>query len=202
MLQFMSEIPEEKETAFRKETALFIREFIKVTYQGQNSHLLQLYIQRMLRQFHLTGLFEVGYILNEVFLRGLNFTRNGREISNLEGWIKVAALNVIRELKRREDKTTLLDLEIFDPPDPASIPSDFDETDSWLVRRALDFLQPEDQEILKLVFFEKLSYQEIQRQLLSEGRDISMSSLRKRKERALKRLQETYFSQKYLQQDP
>lgn len=191
----MSEIQGEEE---RK----FVMGFLEAVDPKCDGSPLLAFIQRSLRQFHLDSLYDEDSVLHEVFLRGLKSVRNGKDIDNMQPWIKGAALNVIRELSRQEKKTVSLDIQNFDFLESASVPSlDSYESDFWLVRRALDFLLPEDQEILRLVFLENLSYQEIQKHLLGEGRDISMSSLRKRKERALKRLRETYFSQKRLQQD-
>lgn len=175
-----------------------------VIAKGDNSSLnIWISIRNMLRQFNLLNTYSESYILNVAYLRGIEAIQKGKTIVNPAGWIRVTAFNYVRELSRTQKKRYVeLDenhtqhclqdpsqLEDFEDADP---PSDRVQQ-MRIVRAALQKLQPLDQQVLKLKVIEGLSWKRISTILHNQGhKTYSVSTLRKRKSRALAKLHEQY----------
>lgn len=153
------------------------------------------FVNRLLQQFHLTGLYDPAYVLHAVYLRMHDYiwNRDG-DIRNLTPWVKGTAINIIRELSRRERKTdSIEDINQWEQMnDPAASPQ-FNINDEFaLIMLAFERLLPEDQRILRLATVEGLSYRDIRQTFVDQGQDIAEATLRKKKQRALKRLRDLY----------
>lgn len=156
------------------------------------------FISRILSQFHLTSLYDPAYVLHETYLRAFDYicgNKNGR-IHSPTPWIKATAVNVVRELSRRERKTdSTEDVKGWEQLEAQPSATDFNVShEITLIMLAFQRLPVEDQRILRLVLMEDRPYREIQQMYGSEGDDISEATLRKKKERALKRLRDIYHA--------
>ena len=153
-------------------------------------------ISRWLKQFRLEKSFGEYYIINEAYIRGENAIRKkGIQIKNPSAWMRATCYNIIRELSRKESRYYSL---LSDPIDESQTnnPKDSFNLDQELMRVKLSFqmLDDEDQEILNLKVVQGLSWSEISEEMNLRGIQLTNSALRKRKERALKRLREHYHN--------
>ena len=154
---------------------------------------LFIFITRLLSQYRISGLFSPPYIINEAYLRGEDLIRRkGQKIRNCSPWLRRTCFNVISELSRKEAKYLPLLLE------PAgqygkSDDHDFDlDQEMMCIKLAFQILDPADQELLNLKIVDGLSWKEIRKELGLRGINITETALRKRKERALKKLRDHY----------
>ena len=157
-------------------------------------------VTRLLIQFGISRLFGEAYVINEAYLRGDRLIRTkGIPIRNTSAWLRKTCFNIIRELKRGESKYSSLSFEIADKARQSDLKNsgfNFDlEREMMHVKLAFQMLEREDQEILNLKIVDGLSWKEIHRELElrnSQGSKVTVAALRKRKERALKKLREHY----------
>lgn len=155
--------------------------------------ILMTFIRRSLRQFHLDRYYTPAEILSEVYLRTLPKIQEGVEIESLLGWIRATAYNYIRELSRERRRFEQLeDYHLSHFVEVQHSPIDDEEIESKLaiVRQAFKRLTPKEQRLLQLKVFDGLSWQAIQ--CLEEYRNCTLTTLRKRKERILKKLHRLY----------
>jgi DNA-directed RNA polymerase specialized sigma24 family protein len=151
--------------------------------------LLHAFIRRTLINYRLIAIYCERDILNETFIRGSNTIRQGKKIVNLQPWIRGTCLNVIREISRREQQTE--SYEDYEPADPSPSTLDlmaFDE-ELTILQQKLQNIHPIDQIILDLKVVKGYSWDKVSQMLETEGfGSFTVGSLRKRKERAMKRL--------------
>jgi DNA-directed RNA polymerase specialized sigma24 family protein len=156
------------------------------------------FVRRYLAQFHLQNAFSEAYVLNEVYIRAhRTIVSKDTPILHVTAWVKSTAYNVVRELKRERshlpiDEETMGETmgETFSYAKP-----DTEETleqDLLLLHKALNELNSEDRRLIELKIIQDLSWQEIHVILVQEGSNTELSTLRKRKERAIARLRKTY----------
>ena len=161
---------------------------------SSSGRLICAFVQRELRNFHLHDLYGIAYILNEAYLRGRQKIQDGITIENPKAWIRSTSYNVIRELSRQEKKTVPLELHPEIESAPLIQDSDL-EIELSKLRLAFQMLSPKEQQILNLKIVEGLSYEEIATKLRIQGHgDYSIPSLRKLKERSLKRLRTLFHT--------
>jgi hypothetical protein len=152
------------------------------------------FIQRELRNFHLDKLYDVTYIINSSYLRGRQKIQDGVPIQNPTAWIRSVSFNVIRELSRQEKKTVPLDLHP-EIESPQCIQDSDLEIELSKLRLAFQMLPYKEQCVLNLKIVEGLSYEQISIKLRIQGQgDYSVLSLRKLKERSLKKLRTLFHS--------
>ncbi len=161
------------------------------------------FIKRSLRQFKLDGQLQESDILLEAYLRIRQKIESGESIQNMPAYLNRFAFNIIREKSKKQKKSEDLHIRLINNghghPDTTS---GTDNTDSYkmnILIKALEKLKPEDFELIQLRIVKGLSWNEISEYLNSSKHNennkyISASGLRKRGERALKRLREAYFS--------
>lgn len=156
------------------------------------------YVIRLLRQYNISGLFSPPYIINEAYLRGENLIRKKRQkISNYSAWLRRTCFNIIRELSRKEVKYLPLLAEPIQDSGKNDVNNvidyDFDlDREMMCVKLAFQILEPDDQELLNLKIVDGLSWKEIRKELSIRGIHFTETALRKRKERALKKLRDNY----------
>lgn len=160
------------------------------------------FILRKLNQCNLrnTEPFEV---LSEVYERGINSLKSGQKIDNPIGWIWKVTFYVIVHKVRQEVKKDRHSVE-FDLIKYKIISDNYEDdfaldnsvhTKRKLAQQAFYKLEPQEQKILDLRLFQKLSWDKVSEALASEGEKIqSNATLRKRGQRATERLRKIYLS--------
>jgi RNA polymerase sigma factor (sigma-70 family) len=155
------------------------------------------FIRRLLRQFGLHKIYAEADILSEIYVRGYKLTQGGVIIVNPHAWSKSTAFNIVRELSRKhrqkERRFEELTENTWDKSEHPPIEADA-KTDVAILHRALQELEPEEQRLLTLKIVDELSWVEIRNLLSLEGKTVSEATLRKQKERALKKLRRIYHS--------
>lgn len=172
----------------------FATEYEKLIKSEATSLPLFAFLRRNLSQHHLNGFHTEAEVLSEVYLRAYKrIHQEGVEILKPAAWTKVTALNVIREWRRKTQRCVPLEREIEQeepPPDPDSTL----QTDLEVLKRALQQLDAEQQELLNLKIVQGLSWKEIQHLFALRGKTVSEEALRQQKARALKKLRQTFRS--------
>jgi DNA-directed RNA polymerase specialized sigma24 family protein len=177
-------------------------EFTGLMGASQQSTLMA-FTRRLLIQFHLDQLYSENDVLNEVYLRGVKQIESGTEIKLPSAWIKRTAFNVIRELSRTQKRYESAELDQLPALEqPSALTLDFpDESDVRQLLASFKTLSKSDQEILQLRLINNLSWQEVSQRLEARtGTLQDIQSLRKRGERALRRLRKEYLTR--LNQQP
>lgn len=178
-------------------TIQFITDFLEL--QNPNSstgRLMYAFLRRTLRAFHLETNYREAYILHEAFLRGLTQIQKGQLIRNPSAWLRSTAYNIVRELKRDQQKSVSFEDYMLEVQQPAVSPEDL-EDDLATMRLSYQLLSKVDQRLLNLKIVEGRPWSEIRVILRQEGYgDHDEAKLRKRKERALIRLRKKYHALK------
>ncbi|WP_036489762.1 RNA polymerase sigma factor [Myxosarcina sp. GI1] len=161
------------------------------------------FIKRSLRQFKLDGQLQESDILLDSYLRVRKKIESGESIQNMPAYLNRVAFNIIREKSKKQKKSEDLHIRLINNehghPDTTS---ETDGSDSYQITsllKALEELKSEDFELIQLRIVKGLSWNEISDYLNSSQdnenqKKLSTRTLRKRGERALKRLREAYFS--------
>ena len=176
--------------------------------QGDKHHRRLLFrIQRTLGQFHLQTQLEGSDVLIEAYLRTRTRIEAGEFIENIPAWLSRVAFNIIREASRKRDQGRRLQDRLvrngYGQPNPApriEAVHNHNE-DIEVLFSALNQLSQSDLELLKLRIVKGLSWQDVSERLRESGEDcknprVLQQRLRKRGERSLKRLRDTFFSMK------
>lgn len=151
------------------------------------------FIQSRLHQYKLEGQYNPDDIINEVFLRWHKAVEEGKQVPVLAGWMRVTAHNIIRELKRKNERADL-----YEPSVLAELVPDTqkaaDNEQHQFVRQALQLLSPEKRELLEFRFFQNLSWDDITNIYATRGQKTTAQTLRKRKQRAMDELRKVYLN--------
>ncbi|WP_088888844.1 sigma-70 family RNA polymerase sigma factor [Leptolyngbya ohadii] len=152
-------------------------------------------VARLLRQFRLYTTYEVREIIAEAYIRGIKRIESGKLIDNPRAWLRSTCLNVIRDLRRKQDKEEKPKI------DPTTLWGSGETSLSQLIVRedlralALAFqkLTPKEQQLLYAKYCEGLTWERIT-EIVSEstGTDIPCGTVRQQGSRALKRLFKHY----------
>lgn len=160
------------------------------------------YIARLLQQFCLDkrGI-TVDEVLSDVYSRGIRrIVEREEPIENPLGWIRVTALNVVREMQRSQwrsiplDSCRWLEFELASAETPEILVAGEDiENNIQILYAALKQLSVEEQEILCWRFIDGLSWYEIGQCLIRNGEGSpNEATLRQRGCRALARLRKLF----------
>lgn len=164
-------------------------------------------VRKMLRQFHLDAQFSASDIFIEAYLRTYLAIQKGQVIGNLPGWIRSVSLNIIRERSRKcisDNRRFISDVahELADNTHIDDFPNSFEKESVLLLVKVLATLSDLDQEILSLRNGQGLSWQQIREHFLhSQQLDFSTTALRKKGERALKRIRKVFLPIAQLDQE-
>jgi RNA polymerase sigma factor (sigma-70 family) len=146
-------------------------------------------------KFQLDGRYSPDDIINECILRWHKAVEAGKPIPVLDGWMRLTAQNVVRELSRKNQKvysyepTVLAEL-ISGPHDE---PKTEDEQHR-AVHQTLQALPQEKRELLELRFFHNLSWKDIADAYTNQGKKTAVPALRKRGERAMEELRQVFLN--------
>ncbi|PSB68590.1 hypothetical protein C7B61_00175 [filamentous cyanobacterium CCP1] len=154
------------------------------------------FIKKSIRQYNTSA--NLSDILTEAYLRCHNYIERGHTITNFRGFIRSTSLNLIREYSRIESRESSLsgitiDNLVVDEREPYKL----DDIDLNVrvknVQSALSELTLEEQEILKMRYFEQLSWRDISQKFQEKyNSQINETTLRKRASRALMKLRFLY----------
>ena len=155
------------------------------------------YFKRILKQFKLSGRYCEYYLVNEVYIRSIEYIREGGKIRNVEAWLKRVGLNVVRELSRSQNKTVYLEtgteVAVFEEDDP-EIEAEL-KGKLQIANIAFQMLSEFDKELINLKITNGLSWKEVSNELRLRGQgDFSASALRKKKQRIMTKLRNNYHS--------
>jgi hypothetical protein len=154
---------------------------------------LSVFLENKLRQFHLNRLYDHADILSEVLLRAHKLIHSeGVTVLQISAWTKKTAFNVIRELSRKEQKSTSLTENLLDKIDYTAGSDKLVEDDFLAINQAMKMLDSEEQRLLQLKLVECLSWRDISEIFRDEGYDYKEAALRKKKERSLSKLRYYY----------
>jgi len=126
-------------------------------------------------------------LTQEVIVAALCAVRNGqlRDPTKLAAFVHGTALNIVKNYRRAQARQPT-EIPLCQQLDGASLGNHLDDfSDLDLVRRAVDHLDPADQEILQLTLAEGLKPGEIAKRL-----GLSSELVRKRKSRAVRKVAE------------
>ena len=163
-------------------------------------------VQNRLRQFNMTKNYKSDEIIMEVLTRYDKKVKKKEEIPNVEAWMKLTALNCIRELHRQEHPVTAFRKIPHDPSDFETDPklvksmmsnsediTDSEDENRCQVRKAMSKLPSYKRELLELRIVQGLSWDEIANHYMSQGKSVKVATLRKRGERALEELRRVFL---------
>ncbi|MDB9529938.1 sigma-70 family RNA polymerase sigma factor [Oscillatoria sp. CS-180] len=154
------------------------------------------FIRSKLLQYELWPRYDEAAILQEIYLRTLEKIQEGRTITNHYAWIRSVAFRYIQELSRKHRRdldSEPSSLEIL--MSPKTVDEDLLTDEMLKVGAAFVKLSKEEQLLLSLKSIQNLSWPEVQRAWIDRGYgELSLSTLRKRKERALSHLRMIYHS--------
>ena len=161
------------------------------THTGHSRSLFS-YIRRMLWQYNLDKQFTETDIFIEGYVRGVQYLlkSGGETIRKPSAWMRRTILNVIREKSRERQRFTPLTWEVESKGTADESKSEFDEECFVAVIQAFLNLDHDNRKIIQLRFFESKSWQEVKEKIGEP--DLTISALRKRGQRALKRLRFEY----------
>lgn len=156
-------------------------------------------IRRTLVQYKLEGCYTPEDIISEAHLRTLRRISNSDNppIQNPRAWIRKVSIHIIQEYSRKQKKQPIF--QGFDNIE--NIPAESQVSDETIdenietVVQAFQSLELEDRAVLSLRCLEGLSWREVAQRLEDQGcGKQTEGSLRKRGERAMKRLRKTFHS--------
>lgn len=161
----------------------------------ENLKNIRLNFKRLLKQFHLLGIYEPDDVFNEAVIRFMKTLQKGKRVPKPEAWFNTTGFNIVRELSRMQKKYRTVEPNTLE----SEVASDEEislalekQEKSERTHEALMELKSEDRELLMLQFFEGLSYPEIAQHLAQKEQNVSASTLRKRMQRAKEKFGEVY----------
>lgn len=188
------------------ETQEFNRD-IQLLLKPNNPHARSLlaFIHRTIGQFGLRDYVTEIDVFVEAYLRGVRYTDKHRtQIRQPKAWMRSTAYNIIRECKRdRQQYSTAAFDELMEqgqlggPHQPQAEPLESDMINRAIqhVVQAFESLDSEDQDLIHWKIVDGLTWNEIHQRLVAQGGDAaSVTTLRKRGQRALEQLRRSYHS--------
>ncbi|MDB9526664.1 sigma-70 family RNA polymerase sigma factor [Oscillatoria sp. CS-180] len=158
---------------------------------------LLFFIQRRLSQYHLDDHLAIDDILHEAVLRTQKAIQDGEVIRCLPAWMNRVCFNIIRERSREYKSRKKLNYQLVQELD---VNTDDIEPVFEIGIKKIDSLlsswrslKEADRNILILRHVDKYSWREIAARFSEiEGKEISEQTIRKRGERALSKLRESF----------
>lgn len=148
-----------------------------------------------LRQFRLSGTYEVREIVTEAYLRGIKQIDSGTFIEIPLAWLRGTCLNIIRDLRRKQDRAERprIDQTPWEPGDVVFSKLMLKE-DLRSIEIAAENLTPEEKQLLYNRICKGLSWQQISELTSTSEQPLSPGTARQRGHRALKKLRQCYDS--------
>ncbi len=169
---------------------------IEKLFERQNPEARSLWasIERMLWQYRLRGAYDVKDVVIEAYAIGVKQIEKGSIIENPLPWMRGTCFNVVRDLRRKQDKAEnpKLDSEGCTMGDEAWVEMLLLE-DLAVMHLALQELSSEEQALLSAKYIEGRSWQQISDELnCSEENCLNANTVRQRGYRALQKLKQAY----------
>jgi len=163
------------------------------------------FIKRVLKQFQLYSYYEERDIFLESYARAVKNIEAGGVIDKIPAWFRTTSYNVIRELKKDENRQQLLINRLSNrgrmiEESSHKIPESVIESNVQSLSQAFKALDSKNSIILELRIIKGLSWREIGNQLVDRGEEVDNNQknleqrLRQRGKRAIERLRKKYFS--------
>lgn len=153
-------------------------------------------VARTLRQFRLSGAYDVREIIAEAYARGVKRIEAGQTIEIPLAWLRTTCLNVIREFRQKQNKADKprIDSDGFDQGD--RVFTDLMQAeDRKAIRLALMQLNRDEIKLLCSRVLDQQSWQEIGESLSdAEGITLNANATRQRGYRVLQKLRHHYDS--------
>lgn len=144
-------------------------------------------IGNYLFRFNLVSYHSIDEVIDECWLRYARAKAKNKTIPNLDAWMRLTGFNIVREWSRIRSKSVPLVQDI-----QASLKDELTSIEQAETYRslheAMSQLSPENQELLHLRFFEGLPWESIAQSMMDRGQAVAAATLRKRAERAIKKL--------------
>ncbi|MEM9218416.1 MAG: sigma-70 family RNA polymerase sigma factor [Cyanobacteria bacterium P01_F01_bin.150] len=170
--------------------------------RDENQRQLLLFIKRTLLQFRLDQEYSPADILGESYFRIVVKIRSGEIVHNLPAFFNRTSFNVIREKNKTRSRKEKIDTrhiainhEIL-YPNLELYSSQYKNEEVESLQIALNQMSQDDLDILILRIVKGLSWAEVRENYLENNQDISVASLRKRGNRALAKLRQSFFAVK------
>jgi RNA polymerase sigma factor (sigma-70 family) len=148
-------------------------------------------------QFNLISRYTPEDIIIEVISRWHKTFEKRKQVPSVAGWMRVTALNCIRELKRQEQKADLYDPSVLATKisnnENSIVLEDVEDNRYQCVRTAMSQLSEDKRELLELRFIQELSWDEVAAYYAGQGKKFKVTALRKRGQRALEDLRKVFF---------
>lgn len=150
-------------------------------------------VAHMLYQFRLSQTYEVREVITEAVIRGLSRIESGELIHTPLAWLRKTCFNVIRDLRRKQDRVEnpRLDPTAYEPGDTVFCEMLLQE-ESETIRQAMAKLTPEEQKLVCARVLKELTWQQISESLSSDECSVSDGTARQRGSRAFKKLRQHY----------
>jgi RNA polymerase sigma factor (sigma-70 family) len=173
----------------------FIKE-VKPLFRDGNPSAHRFYagIAHKLYQFRLSQTYEVREIITEAVIRGLDLIESGEMIGIPLAWLRTTCFNVIRDLRRKQDRAEnpKLDPTACEPGD-AVFAEILLQEDLAAMKLAMTKLTPDEQQLLHDKILKELTWQQISESLSLSGESpVSHGTTRQRGSRAIKKLRQYY----------
>jgi RNA polymerase sigma factor (sigma-70 family) len=153
-------------------------------------------IARLLRQFRLSGTYEVREIIATAYALGVKRIESGNLIDIPLAWLCTTCLNVIRDLRKKQDKSDnpKIDGDLWDYGDFV-FSQLMQQEDIQAIQQAMATLSQEEREILCARFVNQWSWEEVS-QFLSASSDSPLltGTVRQRGSRATTKLRQAFES--------
>lgn len=197
-----SEIQQFDGHTWKESKSNFEAEFLELLNpESSDGRLIFAFFRARLKQFHLERVHSEASVLNEVYLRAIDKIQEGAVIRIPHAWIRATGYNYIRELSRQQQKSIQQEdyhLEIHHEEEKQILNLMALEeelaAEQSLIRKAFEMLTDVERQLLHLKIVEGLSWKAIQQQY--EFKESNLATLRKRKQRVLKKLHHFYHTLK------
>jgi RNA polymerase sigma factor (sigma-70 family) len=150
-------------------------------------------VQRMLWQYRLRGTYDVQDVFMEVYPIAIEKIEKGLVIENPLAYIRGVSFNVIRELRRKQDKAEKPKLDSTNLTPGDEVFSEIMQTeDIKAMQLAWQKLTAQEQSLLQAKYLNGQTWQQIADSLSSEEERLDANTVRQRGYRAGRRLRELY----------
>jgi DNA-directed RNA polymerase specialized sigma24 family protein len=151
-------------------------------------------VEAEIQRFGLSQRFSASTILHESYIRGITAIDSGKTIPKPFAWLRLTCRYIIKEKNRHQGRSTQFDLVeslLFDDNDSEFSDEEEDDGIQSKVKHALKQLPPLEQTIIELKVIQKRQWREVP-QMLQQMKmgTYSVDALKKRKERAFKRMRQ------------
>lgn len=153
-------------------------------------------VSATLKRYNLQRMYDSKFILNESYIRGIRAIENGTTIKSHIAWLRQTSHNIVKELSRQRKKQRRQINTVEEISEEAEEDEEREtirQLEHKRMQAAFSQLEPIEREILSLKVVNGYRWNRIKLILADKGYgNIKEPTLRKRKARALKKLQEYY----------